>query len=565
MHHKIILLQTILVTLIVSSFPLIADETVFKELLRERIESSQTDALLIVNKTPVYAQKNLVRFYYDRLFEPVWFSQGHLNSNATELIDNLTQSENEGLLRENLHWSAITKLQSNLQIEAALTDRMVQQVDLELLLSDAFLTYASHLLQGQVNPEKLDSKWETVRRSYDVNTILSEALEANTVQNTLNNLKPRHQGYHQLLKAMTHYRNLAEQGGWNTISGGYKLKQGSHNARVLELKTRLAVTGDYINDSDQPNSLFDDRLHDAVKFFQRRHGLTVDGVVGPATLHDLNVPVSDRVQQILANLERWRWLPADLGLRHIMVNIAGFDLAFVDNNKVILQMPVVVGKKYRETPVFTGNMTYLVVNPTWNVPTSIAGKDKLPKLIKDPGYLQKHNMKLYRGWGAHAEEIDPYTIEWQAIDPEHFPYRIVQQPGPGNALGKIKFMLPNEHDVYLHDTSEPWLFNKTERTFSSGCIRVAKPFVLANYVLENNTRLSPSQIKYLLNQKENKTLSLKKPIPVHILYWTAWADDGGIINFRKDIYNRDKNLLSALAKLAVRPKGIPPKSMVKQL
>jgi len=338
------------------------------------------------------------------------------------------------------------------------------------------------------------------------------------------------------------------------IAEGPSLRPGDTSPRIRNLRKRLVASGDLPRSSAgdpskgaNPDSLeFDPRLQQAVKHFQNRHGLEADGIVGKATLEALNVSVDRRIEQIRANLERWRWLPEDLGSRHIMVNIAGFDLVFVSNNEVLLQMPVIVGKTYRETPVFTGSMTYLVINPSWYVPSSIAIKDKLPILIKDPYYIERNHMTLYKGWGSDRMEIDPFSVNWKRVDPNKFPYRLVQKPGPKNALGKIKFMFPNPHNVYLHDTSEPSLFDRVNRTFSSGCIRVGKPFALANLVLENNSRMNPSAIQSAFEQTEQKTVTLLNPIPVHILYWTAWADADGVVQFRKDIYNRDDELIKKL-------------------
>jgi murein L,D-transpeptidase YcbB/YkuD len=517
-----------------------ADERAFAEQLRERIEAVAVDMPLIVDHRPVYAQQALIQHYTAHLFKPVWSKNGRLSPQALQLIEALSHAESQGLDADNYHTATVARHLQTLQGSLDSNERIKILVDMDLLLSDAFLTYSTHMLQGRVNPETLTSKWEIPRQTFNILCSLDDAVSKDCIDEALDNLTPKHQGYRLLLKALADYRQIKAQGGWGRIASGPKLALGNVGTRVVQLRKRLAATSDLEPepDADVDSTLFDAPLKEAVKLFQQRHGLADDGVVGAQTLAALDVSIEARIEQLLVNLERWRWLPSDLGGRYILVNIAGFELYFVEDNKVVLKMPVVSGK-----------MTYVVINPSWHVPTSIAVKDKLPVLRKNPDYLQQHNMKLYRGWGANAEEIDPLSVDWRKLNEHHFPYHIVQQPGPDNALGKIKFMFPNKYNVYLHDTSEPWLFKKTERSFSSGCIRVGKPFVLADYVLENNTRLKKTAIPDLFKQSEKKTLSLKHAIPVHVLYWTAWVDDSGKLNFRKDIYGRDRELAKALQSL----------------
>ncbi|MGR9044695.1 MAG: L,D-transpeptidase family protein [Gammaproteobacteria bacterium] len=530
-----------------------ATDISFEEQLRNRIETALAGTPLTVNDRPLHAQNALIRHYTDHLFSPVWSKDKQLTAQALRLIETLAQADQQGLSPENYHSSEIAEQWLMLNNAVDQSERIKILVDMDLLLSDAFMTYSSHLLQGQINSETLKTKWTVNRQAVDIICTLSDAVDSNSIDDAIDRLIPKHRGYHLLLKALADYRRIKAQGGWKPMPSGHKLLLGDNSHRVALLRKRLTKTGDLEPVQATGSTKFDRPLDRAVRSFQRRHGLQVDGVVGRATLAALNVPVEARIDQLIANLERWRWLPAYLGNPYIMVNIAGYELHFVEDDRIVLKMPVVVGKTYRETPVFSSKMTYLVINPSWNVPTSIAVKDKLPLLKRNPYYLQEHSMKLYQGWGAEAREVDPLEVDWQRITPDYFPYHIVQSPGPQNALGKIKFMFPNKHNVYLHDTSEPWLFKKTERSFSSGCIRVGKPFALSDRVLENNTRLSRSAIESIFNQSEETTVSLKKPIQVHILYWTAWVDEDGAVNFRKDIYSRDHDLIKALRKLPSSP------------
>ncbi|MGR9051553.1 MAG: L,D-transpeptidase family protein [Gammaproteobacteria bacterium] len=516
------------------------------EHLRFRIEDTMAGTPLTVSGHRLHTQSALIKHYTEHLFKPVWIENEHLSSTARQLIDALNRADKQGLDPNLYHVTTIGTQVSLLDRSNDSAERIERSADLDLLLSDAFLSYSTHLSQGLINPETLDSKWEIDRKAVDIICALTDAANETELSPILDNLTPRHRGYRLLLNALADYRHIAANGGWNQVKKGPKLSPGDYHPRIAQLRRRLLTTGDPKPADDTGSLFYDKPLSQAVRLFQQRHGLEIDAVVGKATLKALNIPVQKRIDHILTNLERWRWLPADLGERYIMVNIAGYELFFVDANRIALRMPVVVGKTYRETPVFSGKMTYLVVNPSWHVPTTIAVEDKLPLIRNNPYYLEEHNMKLFRGRGAEASEIDPLTVDWYRLNKNYFPYHIVQGPGPQNALGKIKFMFPNKHNVYLHDTSEPWLFNKSIRSFSSGCIRVAEPYVLAERVLENNTRLSPETVAETFDSDEEKIISLRHPIPIHVLYWTAWVDEAGLANFRKDIYGRDRALIKAI-------------------
>ncbi|WP_341325546.1 L,D-transpeptidase family protein [Methylotuvimicrobium sp. KM2] len=525
-----------------------AEHLSVEESIRERIESAAEILDLSIDNQPLNSQKGLITFYSDRQFSKAWLANGQPTPQAYQLIHILNSADQHGLNKSNYHVTAINERLERLKAPLDESEVLILSVDLDLLLSDAFLTYGTHLIQGQVNPQKLQSKWDTGRRATDMVKILTDAINTNSIEQSLNELMPKQPGYRSLVRALADHHAIKDRGGWPSVTKGPSLRPDEKNPRIIELRKRLAASGDLVNDVALDNQEFDRSLQQAVKYFQKRHGLETDSIVGKATLAALNVSVDQRIAQIRANLERWRWLPDDLGARHIMVNIAGFELDFVGNGEVLLHMPVIVGKTYRETPVFTGSMTYLVINPSWYVPNSIAVKDKLPILVRDPYYIERNHMKLYRGWGANRTEINPLSVNWRQVDPNNFPFRLVQKPGPKNAMGKVKFMFPNPHNVYLHDTSEPSLFNRVDRTFSSGCIRVGKPFALANLVLENNSRMTPDAIREAFDQSDQKTVTLLNPIPVHILYWTAWVDLEGVVQFRRDIYNRDDELIQKLQK-----------------
>jgi murein L,D-transpeptidase YcbB/YkuD len=280
-----------------------------------------------------------------------------------------------------------------------------------------------------------------------------------------------------------------------------------------------------------------------------RHGLTPDGLVGRVSLGALNAPIQDRIDETIVNLERWRWLPESLGNRHVIVNIAGFSLDVVEDAEVTMSMDVVVGRPYRRTPVFSGVISYLVLNPSWEVPSSIAAQDKLPLLRANPGYLREQGYTLLRGWGADERVVNPDEIDWSTVTRRIFDFRMRQAPGPLNALGRVKFMFPNAFSVYLHDTPARELFGETSRAFSSGCIRLSRPLELAELLLSDDPRWSRDAIDGAVSSGVEQTVRLARPIPVHLLYWTAWIDAEGVAQHRADIYGRDSPVLRELREL----------------
>jgi murein L,D-transpeptidase YcbB/YkuD len=343
-----------------------------------------------------------------------------------------------------------------------------------------------------------------------------------------------------LESALAHYQQLAAQGGWPQVPVGPALHEGDMDERLPLLRERLVASSDLPASASQ-GVLFDEILTEAVRRFQARHGLTADGVVGTKTLTELNVPISKRIRQLAASLERCQPLPSLLEPRHILVNIADFTLKLYEDGKLRLSMPVIVGKTYRQTPVFNGRISSLVLNPSWEVPHSIATKDLLPKIQKKPEYLGQAHFRVFRGWKP-GEEIDPAGIDWPNLSPSRFPYRLRQEPGPDNALGRVKFLFPNPYDVYLHDTPAQELFQKDARTFSSGCIRLARPLDLAVYLLQGTPLGSMEALTAALSREKTQSVAIPSPIPVHIAYMTAWVDREGVIQFRRDIYNRDPAL-----------------------
>jgi len=353
--------------------------------------------------------------------------------------------------------------------------------------------------------------------------------------------------YLKLRRVLNRFQLIARKGGWPTVPDGRCLKKGDRGERVALLRARLITSGDLDSPDESLDDLFGDELEQAVRKFQGRHGIDVDGIVGPNTIAALNVPVEERLQQIRLNLERLRQSPFGFDQRFILVNTANYELTIVENGQTVMKMRAVVGRPDRPTPVFSAKMTYLVVNPYWHVPARIARQDILPKIRTNPDYLFERNIKVFEVTEGQMVEVDPQTIDWHSVSANSFHYRLRQEPGPLNALGRVKFMFPNKFEVYIHDTSARQLFDKTQRNYSSGCIRIEDPFDLAEYLLRGNEDWTREKILAAVESGKTRIVNLPEPINIHLLYLTAWVDDTGNIQFRSDIYGRDSALAKALS------------------
>jgi murein L,D-transpeptidase YcbB/YkuD len=365
------------------------------------------------------------------------------------------------------------------------------------------------------------------------------------IENVLEEPSPSHPGYLRLKEALAGYRNIAQEGGWPKIPEGPSMKKGQEGERIKLLRWRLEISGEINAQDTDDEDFYDYDLEEAVRKFQRRHGLEPDGVVGPATLAALNVAVEERIRQIEANLRRWQWLPQDLGQRHIIVNVADYKLEVIEAGRRVMEMRVIVGKQYWHTPVFSAIMTHIVFNPYWNVPPRIAKKEMLPRVLQEPGYLLEQSIRIFEGWDFGKPEIEGNRIDWTRITDSHLKYKFRQDPGPKNPLGRIKFVFSNRFNVYLHDTPFPELFNRRKRALSHGCIRVEKPVELAEYILRGNPAWTREKIVSEMKGDSDRVIGLPEGIPLYVLYWTAWVDEDGLVQFRDDVYGRDRRLYDA--------------------
>jgi murein L,D-transpeptidase YcbB/YkuD len=467
-------------------------------------------------------QALLRAFYKKRGNKPAWTKGAGPNAQAKDLAEVLTHAEDEGLRAAD--YSTVPLLARLEKQQKTPLEKMKPKeiAEFDLLCSIAALHNISDVDDGRINPRALDAVWVAHPRKGDLNEVLAKALEKNRVKEELAQLPPAHEEYARLKNARARYAKIAREGGWPSIAPGPALKPGARGVRVRALRARLAASGDL---ASAGGDVYDDALAGAVRRYQERYGRTPDGIVAATELAELNVPAERRLGQIELNMERWRWLPRTFGDRHLLVNIPEYMLHLYEDGKPALDMRVVVGKAMNQTPVFTDTMTIVVVNPTWNVPQSIVQNEILPAVDEDPSYLDRHHMTMYERDGELA---------------------VRQDAGEDNALGALKFLFPNSFDVYLHDTPAGALFAQEERSFSHGCIRVADPVALASRVLRGRPESNPGKLRALIAAGETKELKLPKPLPVNIVYFTAFADGDGAASFREDVYGVDADLLDQL-------------------
>jgi murein L,D-transpeptidase YcbB/YkuD len=486
----------------------------------------------------------LRQWYGKTGFQPLWTGPNGANEKARDFLVTLRLAEREGLIP------------GDYPIDEIETRIWASPLEVELLLSKALVQYVSDLRTGRLSARTSYPALFARPGEIDQLAILRAAREAAKIKQAIDAYTPANPMYRRLRRILREYRVIAMKGGWPLVPDGPSLKPEMRDSRVTVLRRRLMATKDLL-DGGGETDLYDEALLQAVERFQKRHGLVVDGIVGRRTMAELNIPVQRRIEQIVVNMERWRWMPDDLGDRYILINLAGYELEVVDYGAVVMAMRIVTGKPYRRTPVFSGSMTYMEFNPTWTVPPTISKHDILPRVRKDPDYLASQNIRVFAGWRDDSPELASSAIDWNAVDAKRNPFRFRQDPGPANALGRVKFMFPNRFNVYLHDTPSRELFNKTVRTFSSGCVRAENPLGLAEYLTADLPGWDRTRIENVIASRKTTVVKLARPLPVHLTYSTVWFGEGGTIHFRDDIYARDDLMYQALFGYPPARKQIP--------
>ena len=490
-------------------------------------------------------------FYARRDFALAWIDGRSPRPQMDALIRAVHAADREGLDPQ-LYSAALLDQRKQEASKGFLTSKGFnprEAVAMDVWLTSLYLKLASDLANGVSDLAHADPAWRISPEPFDPVPRLEGALRDNRVAESLFELTPTHRDYRALQKVLMDYRRQASAGGWPQTPSSLQVKAGQSSPQVPLLARRLAASGDYTGKvpPDGRAAAYGPELEAAVKRFQDRHGLKSDGVAGRALASELNVPIDTRIHQIELNLERWRWLPRDLGERYILVNIPEMRLEVWDRGSVPLSMRVVVGKPDTPTPIFNDEMTYIVFAPYWNVPTDIAQKETLPAILRDPGFLGRMNMEVVDAAGA---EVRPESIDLDRPDQ----YRFRQRPGTSNALGLVKFMFPNQFNVYLHDTPADSLFERASRSLSHGCVRLEQPEKLAAYVLRDQPEWTAETIAEAMHGAEERVVKLKQHIPVYLGYWTSRVSSDGLVQFRPDVYGVEARLGAKLAERLERMK-----------
>ena len=521
-------------------YSLSAQDRSVEEIIEEKIHGEDAVNGVEVDGKELFSQSDLPQFYTNRNFELAWKNK----KNRKDLIESIQASYDEGLNPADYH---LEKIQGLLDKSKSGKLSNAELADLDLLMSDALILYGSHLLEGKLEQSAIRKQWDVEKneKPENIDSLLTVTLHNKTVKLALERLKPNNYMYMLMKSNLKRLRNEAQNGDWPIVSEGPTLKPGDSSERIAVIRAYLIAVGDLKEEKVADENLYDDALETAVKKFQLRHKLTDDAAIGKGTLAQMRVPIEDRINMILLNLERMRWILNKPDEDFLIVNIAGFGVRRITDRTEVFNSRVIVGKYHHETPVFKGEMKYIVMNPTWTLPYSIATRETLPKLKKDPGYLAAKHMEVMDRKG---KILNSSSIDWNQYSAGNFPFIIRQKAGPWNALGEVKFIFPNKYAVYLHDTPSRGLFNAQDRAFSHGCIRTEDKWGLMMSLMDDPEKWNMDKINEILKSGKTTNIPLPKPINIYLIYLTAAVDQENNLMFMKDIYKRDDDILKALQK-----------------
>lgn len=505
--------------------------------LRTRVEQIHDAPQTRVRGVRLRLPDSVAHFFQARGFEAAW----PIPAAANQIRQAIAGIGRDGLSPAHYHLATIDAL---LEAHRAAPSADVA-IDLQILLTDGVAALVDHVRYGKVRPVSLDRRWNVDPRvgAPPIETTLAEIASSSSPGAAIEAMKPGHFVYTGLKRALEEMRARAASGGWAAIPAGPTLKVGMSNPRVVAVRTRLLATGELPAGAPVDAPLFDPQLEAAVKHFQDHHRLAPDGAVGRATLAAMNVTAAARVQQIRVNLERARWVLGGLTDSFVLVNLPAFKLYVIRNRKNVWEGRTQVGREARQTPAFRADIRYLVFNPYWTVPPTILAQDVLPGMRKGENTIARKRLTILDRQGRR---VDPASINWASARASNFPYTLRQTPGADNALGRVKFVFPNEHTVFLHDTPSQELFSADQRTFSSGCIRVERALDLAALLLEGQDDWTPERISEVVHQGHSETVFLNRPLPIVIVYWTVSVGATGELRFARDVYRRDPAVLRAL-------------------
>ena len=506
-----------------------------QETLRARVEQIHDAPAPVVRGSRLRRGEAVSHFFQARGFQPAWTAPAA----AGEILAAVRGIAADGLNPSDYHPD---RIQALLASPSRTAD---EEADLQLLLTDAVAALVDEVRFGKVRPVTLDRRWNVDPRegSPPLETELAAIAASPSLTDAIDVRKPDHFIYRGLKEALAGMRALADRGGWPTIPAGPGLKSGAHDPRVQLVRRRLMATGELAATASPDGDVYDVELEAAVKHFQRDHRLTEDGAIGRATLEAMNVSARARADQVRVNMERARWVLGGLRDTFLLVNLPAFKVYYIRERQNIWETRSQIGREARQTPSFRADMTYLVFNPDWTVPPTILAKDVLAGMKKGENTIARKGLTIL---DRDGRRVDPASIDWQTATAKGFPYTLRQPPGPDNALGRVKFIFPNEHSIFLHDTPSRELFTPDQRTFSSGCIRIEHPLQLAEKLLEGQDDWNPGRTQQAVDSGKSQTVVLREPLPVLIVYWTVSVGASGEPCYAKDVYNLDARLLKAL-------------------
>ena len=493
-------------------------------------------------------KKALISYYAEEDFRPVWINENGFNVRAQQVIKEIAGADEWGLNSEDYKIP-------HLGLFDTMENRSIEKLaEAELFLSFSVLSYTRDAAGGRINTKKLGKFIDVAPELPNPLEVMEKLTKQNNVSENLINYHPRHEQFMLLKNVLKNYRAQSIKSKAVTLPNGRILKLGDKHRNVDLLRKRLSAVS-----SDQDSMVFDENLQTAVKSFQKRHGLVPDGIVGPSTITRLNLSPQKRIKTVIANMERWRWLPRNLGDRHLMVNIPEFRFRVMNQNQVVHSERVVTGKRTNQTAVFSDEMEFIVFNPNWYPPQSIIRNEIIPGARRNPQYISRNNLLVTNSRG---KKINPQLVKWTSSSTRKLSFR--QPPGPRNVLGEMKFLFPNKHAIYLHDTPTKSLFKRTVRAYSHGCVRVRNPRKLAELILSDDKGWTKRKIARIIASGSNNRITLTKKFPVHLSYFTAWVDAKSGPKFFSDIYRHDRKVLAALSGKTIPRDPADPKALAER-
>jgi murein L,D-transpeptidase YcbB/YkuD len=522
---------------------------------------SETASDLMINALKPESDKHFLKQLYTQLFYlPIWIKKDKPSKISQELFD-LIQTDRSLEKSTDLYLNMLA-LEEEMGQLYAYKSSIVQKVNWEFKMSQLYEEYAHYVLYGSINWGALQARlsnlrvsaitagWITYKPDSSPLKVAEKAILTGSLKKAFAEAEPNKYHYKALRKALDRYIDIKEDGGWPHIDLQGLLKPGRIHPAVPVIRKRLRITGDYTpcEESEEGNQ-YDLCLKKAVIHFQERNGLSAKGVIGKNTLKALNKTVEERIAILKINLDRIKWLHKRPDNRHIIINIPDYRLYYEENGKLKMTMKVIVGKRKNPTPIFSNRVKSVVLNPYWNVPKSIIQKEMIPKLLRNSNAMAREGIDIYTGWGKDAQKVSGGSVNWAEYRySKTVPYRFAQRPGNKNALGRIKFLFPNQFHVYMHDTPSKYLFKREKRSYSHGCIRLEKPRLMMETIASFNPNLDLDKANKILKSKKNTYFSLEHTIPIDVVYLTAWVDYDGMLQFRDDVYHYDELMLASVRK-----------------